>query len=103
MPDGIVRHGAMGQLHGDVGAGLPRGLDAVAEPQVGSTPTPDPAAPRGPTRLRRPVCTGHSADTLDTACDAHHHRGPGTCPTTPGPGLGWVHVRERRTTERLGH
>lgn len=33
----------MGRLHGDVGAGLPRGLDTVAELQVSSTPTPDPA------------------------------------------------------------
>ncbi|MEU4503449.1 hypothetical protein [Streptomyces sp. NPDC024089] len=29
----------MGRLHGDVGAGLPRGLDAIAGLQVSSTPT----------------------------------------------------------------
>ncbi|MCT2544518.1 hypothetical protein [Streptomyces atratus] len=29
----------MGRLHGDVGAGPPRGLDAIAGLQVSSTPT----------------------------------------------------------------
>ncbi|MFD5193543.1 hypothetical protein ACFWMU_36510 [Streptomyces sp. NPDC058357] len=49
---GLEGEEVMAQPRGDVGAGLPRGLDAVVVLQASGTPTLDLAELRGPTRLR---------------------------------------------------